>query len=78
MSGSSFTSGLVLLNWLKRSAKVGDGFKSNEVCFVSICFLLFMLNLSQEMADEKQLLFKDANGKIALQQVAQNQGSFEP
>ena len=68
----------MLLNWLKRSAKFGDGFKSNEVSFVSICFSLFLLNLSQEMADKKQLLFKDANGKIALQQVAQNQGSFEP
>ena len=66
----------MLLNWLKRSAKFGDGFKSNEVSFVSICFSLFMLNLSQEMTDKKQL-FKDANGKIALQQVAQNQGSFE-
>ena len=30
------------------------------------------------MANKKQLLFKDANGEIALQQVAQNQGSFEP
>ena len=30
------------------------------------------------MADKKQLLFKDASGKIALQQVAQNQGSSEP
>ena len=31
------------------------------------------------MADKKQWeIFKDANGKIALQQVAQNQGSFEP
>ena len=30
------------------------------------------------MVDKKQLLFKNANGKIALQQVAQNQGSFEP
>ena len=29
-----------------------------------------------EMADKKQLLFKDANGKIALQQVAQNQELF--
>ena len=68
----------MLLNWLKRRAKFGDGVKSNGVSFVSICFTLFLLNLSQEMADKKQLLFKDANGKIALQQVAQNQGSFEP
>ena len=30
------------------------------------------------MADKKQLLFKDAKGKITLQQVAQSQGSFEP
>ena len=30
------------------------------------------------MADKKQLLFKDANGKIVQQQVAQNQGLFEP
>ena len=30
------------------------------------------------MADKKPLLFKDANGKIAQQQVAQNQGLFEP
>ena len=30
------------------------------------------------MADGKQLLFKDAKGNIALEQVAQNQGSFEP
>ena len=30
------------------------------------------------MADKKQLLIKDAKGKIALQQVAQNQGLFEP
>ena len=60
----------MLLNWLKRSAKFGDGFKSNEVSFVSICFSLFLLNLSaHEMADKKQLLFKDANGKIVLQQV---------
>ena len=46
--------------------------------FVSTCFSLFLLNLSQEMDDKKQLLFNGANGKIALQQVAQNQGSFEP
>ena len=53
----------MLLNWLKRSAKFGDGFKSNEVPFVSTCFWLFLLNLSQEMADKKQLSFKDADGK---------------
>ena len=53
-------------------------FKSNEVSFVPTCFLLFLLNLSEEMADKKQLLFKDANGKTALQQVAQNQGLYEP
>ena len=29
------------------------------------------------MADKKQLFFKDANGEIALQQVAQNHGSSE-
>ena len=29
------------------------------------------------MVDKKQLFFKDAIGKIALQQVAQNQGSSE-
>ena len=69
----------MLLNWLKRSAKFGNGFKSNEVSFASICLPLFLLNLSsQEMANKKQLLFKDANGKLALQQVAQNQGSFKP
>ena len=62
----------MLLNWLKRSAKFGDGFKSNEVSFVSTGFSLFLLNLSQEMADKKQLLFNDANGKIALQREAQN------
>ena len=79
MSGSSFTSGIVLLNWLKRSAaKFGDWFKSNEVSFVSTWLLLCLLNLSQGMADKKQLLFKDTNGKIALEQVAQNEGSFEP
>ena len=77
MSGSSFTLGLVLLNWLKRSATFGDGFK-NKVSFVSTCFSLFLLNPSPEMADKKQLLIKDAKGKIALQQVAQNQGLFEP
>ena len=60
------------LNWFKRIDKFGDGFKSNEVYFVSIYFAL-----SQEMADKKQLLFEDVNGKIALQQVIQNQGSFE-
>ena len=69
----------LFLNWLKRKAKFGDGFKGNEVSFVSICFSMFLLNLSQKMADKKQWeIFKDANGKIALQQVAQNQGSFEP
>ena len=57
---------------------VGDGFKSNEASFVSTSFSMFLLNLSQEMADGKQLLFKDAKGNIALEQVAQNQGSFEP
>ena len=57
---------------------VGDGFKSNEASFVSTSFSMFLLNLSQEMADGKQLLFKDAQGNIALEQVAQNQGSFEP
>ena len=62
----------MLLNWLKRSAKFGDGFKSNEVSFVSTGFSLFLLNLSQKMADKKQLLFNDANGKIALQREAQN------
>ena len=56
----------------------GDGFKSNEASFVSTSFSMFLLNLSQEMADGKQLLFKDAKGNIALEQVAQNQGSFEP
>ena len=76
MPGSSFTLGPVFLNWLKRSATF-DMFK-NEVSFVSTCFSLFLLNLSQEMAGRKQLSFKDANGKIALQQVAQNQGSFKP
>ena len=57
---------------------VGDGFKSNEASFVSTSFSMFLLNLSQEMADGKQLSFKDAKGNIALEQVAQNQGSFEP
>ena len=57
---------------------VGDGFKSNEASFVSTSFSMFLLNLSQEMADGKQLLFKDAKGNIALEQLAQNQGSFEP
>ena len=57
---------------------VGDGFKSNEASFVSTSFSMFLLNLSQEMADGKQLLFKDAKGNIALEQVAQNRGSFEP
>ena len=60
------------LNWLKRSAKFGDGFKSNEVSFVCTSFSLFLLNLSQEITDKKQVLFKDRNGKIALEQVAQN------
>ena len=78
MTELSFISGLVLLTWLKRSAKFGAGFKSNELYCVSTCFLLFLLNLWQEMADKKQLLFKYANGKIALQQVDQNQGSSEP
>ena len=68
----------MLLSWLKRSAKFGDGSRSNEVPIVSTCFSLFLLNLSQEMADKKRLLFKDANGKIALRPVAQNQGLFEP
>ena len=70
----------MLLNWLKRSAKFDDGLKSNEASFGSTCFCvfsLFFLNLPQEIVDKKQLLFKDANGKIALQQVAQNQGSSE-
>ena len=66
------------MNWLKRSTKLGAVFKSNEVSFVSTWFSLFLLTLSQEMADKKQLLLNDANGKIAVQQVAQNQGSFEP
>ena len=30
------------------------------------------------MADKKQLSFKDTNGKIALEQAAQNQESFKP
>lgn len=51
-----------------------DEFKSNEEPFVSIHFSLLLLNLSQEKADKQQLLFKGANGKITLQQVAQNQG----
>ena len=36
-----------------------------------ILFLSAFHCLSQEMADKKQLLFEDANGKIALQQVIQ-------
>ena len=68
----------MLLNWSHRNAKIGDGLKSIEVLFVSTWFLLFLLNLSQGMADKKQLLFRDENGKLALQQVAKNQGSFEP
>ena len=68
----------MFLNWLKRSTRFSDEFKGNEVSFVSICSSVLLLNLSQKMADKKQLLFKDANGKIALQQVAQNQGSFQP
>ena len=68
----------MFLNWLKRSTRFSDEFKGNEVSFVSICSSVFLLNLSLKMADKKQLLFKDANGKIALQQVAQNQGSFQP
>ena len=43
----------------------------------SVLFLSTLHCLSQEMADKKQLLFEDVNGKIALQQVIQNQGSFE-
>ena len=68
----------MFLNWLKRSTRFSDEFKGNEVSFVSICSSVLLLNLSQKMVDKKQLLFKDANGKIALQQVAQNQGSFQP
>ena len=68
-------SGVIKL--VKKSAKLGDGFKSNEMSFVSTCFSLLLLNLSRGIADKKQLFFKDANWKIALQQVAQIQGSSE-
>ena len=51
-----------------------DEFKSNEESFVSIRFSLLLLNISQEKAEKQQLLFKDANGKITRQQVAENQG----
>ena len=71
MSKSSFISGLVLLKWLRKSANFGDEFRSNEVLIVPTFSLLFLLNLSQEMVDKKQLLFKDTNRKIAMQQVAQ-------
>ena len=30
------------------------------------CFLLLLLNLSQEKTNKKQLIVKDVNGKIAL------------
>ena len=53
-----------VIKLVKRSAKFGNEFKSNEVS----CFYLFFVFVKFiiGMADNKQLLFKDTNGKIAL------------
>ena len=48
LSGSSFISGQVLLNWLKRSAKFGGGFKNNEVSFVSIFLIAFVKSITRD------------------------------
>ena len=48
MSELSFISGLALWNWLKRSAKFGDGFKSNEVSFVSAFFVVFVKSMTRD------------------------------
>ena len=45
------------------------------------CFYFFVVVFVKSItgiAYKKELLLKYANGKVALQQVAQSQGSFEP
>ena len=44
----------IIIHFRPSVTEFGDGFESNEVSFVSICFSLFLLNLSQdmEMADK--------------------------
>ena len=55
----------MLLNWLKRSVNFGDGFeRSEQVPFVSIYFLLVLLNVSLEMTCKNLLSFKDGNGLL--------------
>ena len=54
------------------------GLKGIRLLLLLLVSCCCFLNLLQEMADKKQLSFKDTNGKIALEQVAQNQGSCKP
>ena len=46
-----FKSGVV--NWIKREAKFGDGFKKGELFFASTCVLLFKINSSLQTIDKK-------------------------
>ena len=74
-SGSLRFSEMAFLNWLKRRAKCGGGFKSRKLFkfFVSVLVIVLLL----PMKFSKFRLFKLPNGKSVLVQERQYHDSLE-